>query len=90
MLGTGWLVWNIAAFSTFFACYRKLAVKSSKAAKLFNAVQKAQVSWKRIKPYLKETQEEKCIEHTQAALLEVSGLTFAWPGQNPLFANVTF
>ena len=90
VLGTGWLVWNIAAFSTFFACYRKLAVKSSKAAKLFNAVQKAQVSWKRIKPYLKETQEEKCIEHTQAALLEVSGLTFAWPDQNPLFTNVTF
>ena len=90
VLGTGWLVWNIAAFSTFFACYRKLAVKSSKAAKLFNAVQKAQVSWKRIKPYLKEIQEEKRVEHTQAATLEVSGLTFAWPGQNPLFANVTF
>lgn len=90
VLGTGWLVWNIAAFSTFFACYRKLAVKSSKAAKLFNAVQKAQVSWKRIKPYLKEIQEEKCIEHTQAALLEVSGLTFAWQDQNPLFTNVTF
>ena len=90
VLGTGWLVWNIAAFSTFFACYRKLAVKSSKAAKLFNAVKKAEVSWKRIKPYLKEIQEEKRVEHTQAATLEVSGLTFAWPGQNPLFANVTF
>ena len=90
VLGTGWSVWNIAAFSTFFACYRKLAVKSSKAAKLFNAVQKAEVSWKRIKPYLKEIQEEKRVEHTQAAMLEVSGLTFAWPGQNPLFANVTF
>ena len=90
VLGTGWSVWNIAAFSTFFACYRKLAVKSSKAAKLFNAVQKAEVSWKRIKPYLKEIQEEQRVEHTQAATLEVSGLTFAWPGQNPLFANVTF
>lgn len=90
VLGTGWSVWNIAAFSTFFACYRKLAVKSSKAAKLFNAVQKAEVSWKRIKPYLKEIQEEKRVEHTQAATLEVSGLTFAWPGQNPIFANVTF
>ena len=77
VLGTGWSVWNIAAFSTFFACYRKLAVKSSKAAKLFNAVQKAEVSWKRIKPYLKEIQEEKRVEHTQAATLEVSGLTFA-------------
>ncbi|MGN0392518.1 MAG: ABC transporter ATP-binding protein [Bariatricus sp.] len=90
VLGTGWAVWNIAAFSTYFACYRKLAVKSSKAAKLFNAVQKAQVSWKRIKPYLKEIQEEKSIEHSQAAPLEVSGLTFAWPGQKPLFTNVTF
>ena len=30
--------------------FTKLAVKSSKAAKLFNAVQKAEVSWKRIKP----------------------------------------
>lgn len=52
VLGTGWAVWNVAAFTTYFSCYKKLAVKSSKAAKLFNAVQKAMVSWKRIKPYL--------------------------------------
>ena len=30
----------------------KLSVKSSSAAKLFNAVHKAQVSWKRIKPLM--------------------------------------
>lgn len=52
VLGTGWTMWNIAAFTTFLSCFTKLAVKSSKAAKLFNAVQKAKVSWRRIKPFL--------------------------------------
>lgn len=41
--------WDIASFTTFIACFAKLSVKSSKAAKLFNAVQQAQVSWGRIK-----------------------------------------
>ena len=45
VLGTGWSVWDIAAFTTFLSCFTKLVVKSSKAAKLFNAVQKAEVSW---------------------------------------------
>ena len=46
VLGNGWKTWNIAAFTTFLACFVKLSVKSSSAAKLFNAVHKAQVSWK--------------------------------------------
>lgn len=58
VLGTGWQEWNIAAFSTFIALFTKLANKSSKAAKLFNAVQKAEVSWKRIQPLLSQTREE--------------------------------
>lgn len=52
--GNGWSTWNIAAFTTFISCYTKLSVKSSKAAKLFNSVHKAQVSWKRIKPMMSE------------------------------------
>lgn len=52
VLGTGWTVWTIASFSSFLACFTRLATKSSHAAKLFNAVQKAQVSWERIKTYL--------------------------------------
>lgn len=62
VLGIGWSAWNVAAFTTFFSCYKKLAVKSSKAAKLFNAVQKAKVSWGRIKPFLQnfpEMEEKK-------------------------------
>lgn len=52
--GTGWTSWNIAAFTTFLACFTKLAVKASHAAKLFNAVQKASVSWHRIQPLMKD------------------------------------
>ena len=54
IVGIGWTSWDVAAFTTFLACYTKLSVKSSKAAKLFNAVQKAQVSWKRIHPYMEQ------------------------------------
>ena len=53
VLGNGWQAWNIAAFTTYLSCFVKMATKSSKTAKLFNAVQKAEVSWKRIKPMLK-------------------------------------
>lgn len=94
VLGTGWSAWNVAAFTTFFSCYKKLAVKSSKAAKLFNAVQKAQVSWKRIKPYLSpETGEQETaqdINMISKSDLSVKKLTFSYPGQKPLFSDVSF
>ena len=53
VLGVGWRTWDIAAFTTFISCFTKLSTKSSSAAKLFNAVHKAQVSWKRIRPLMK-------------------------------------
>ncbi|MQN00862.1 MAG: ABC transporter ATP-binding protein [Lachnospiraceae bacterium] len=56
--GTGWTAWNIAAFTTFLSCFTKLATKVSHAAKLFNSVQKAAVSWKRIKPLMKDSVED--------------------------------
>ncbi|MGN0507173.1 MAG: ABC transporter ATP-binding protein [Lachnospiraceae bacterium] len=90
VFGTGWNVWNIAAFTTFFSCYQKLAVKSSKAAKLFNAVQKAQVSWQRIKPYLIHVAEEPEQSTSLSAPLSVENIAFAYPGQKPLFSNVSF
>lgn len=90
VFGTGWSVWNIAAFTTFFSCYQKLAVKSSRAAKLFNAVQKAQVSWNRIKPYLGSAEGEPDSETASCSPLSVRNVTFAYPGQDALFANVTF
>jgi ATP-binding cassette subfamily B multidrug efflux pump len=56
--GIGWTAWNIAAFTTFLACFTKLAVKASHASKLFNSVQRASVSWKRIKPLMQDAVED--------------------------------
>ena len=66
VLGTGWRAWGIAAFTTFLSCFVKLSVKSSSAAKLFNAVHKAQVSWNRIKPLLTRKDERTVIEDQTA------------------------
>lgn len=52
VLGKGWATWDIAALATFLATYLRLAKKSSTAAKLFNAVQRASVSWDRICPLM--------------------------------------
>lgn len=90
VLGTGWTVWNAAAFTTFFSCYKKLAVKSSKAAKLFNAVQKAQVSWIRIRPYLAGAAETTALPEFTPSSLCVKDVSFAYPGQPPLFSDVSF
>lgn len=60
VLGTGWQAWDIAAFTTFLSCFTKMAAKSAKAAKLFNSVQKAKVSWVRIKPLMGECES---VEH---------------------------
>lgn len=84
VLGNGWRVWDIAAFTTFISCFTKLSVKSSKAAKLFNAVHKAQVSWKRIKPLMKSSEESTSDnreenKEPQACSLSVSGLGFGYP-----------
>ena len=65
VLGTGWSTWSIASFTTFLACFVKLSVKSSSAAKLFNAVHKAQVSWKRIKPLLTVQREEQTVQEEE-------------------------
>lgn len=55
VLGTGWEVWDVAAFTSFLSCYTRLTTKSSHAARLFNAVQRARVSWKRIEPILADS-----------------------------------
>ena len=90
VLGTGWRAWDIAAFTTFLSCFMKMAVKSSKAAKLFNAVQRAEVSWKRIKPMMKTPQALEPLAVPAAQRVEVSGLSFCYDGGAPIFEDVSF
>ena len=90
VLGTGWRAWDIAAFTTFLSCFMKTAVKSSKAAKLFNAVQRAEVSWKRIKPMMKTPRALESLAIPAAQRVEVSGLSFCYDGGAPIFEGVSF
>ena len=90
VLGTGWRAWDIAAFTTFLSCFMKTAVKSSKAAKLFNAVQRAEVSWKRIKPMMKTPRALEPLAVPAMQRVEVSGLSFCYDGGAPIFEGVSF
>ncbi len=90
VLGTGWRAWDIAAFTTFLSCFAKMATKSSKAAKLFNAVQRAEVSWKRIKPMMKTPETLSPLSLSAAQTVEVSHLSFAYDGGAPIFEDLSF
>ena len=90
VLGTGWKIWDVAAFTTFLSCFLKLSVKSSHAAKLFNAVHKAQVSWKRIKHLMKEDAYEDDSKVQKSGTLEVSHVSFAYPGGEKIYEDLNF
>ena len=78
VLGTGWSAWNIATFTTFISCFTKLTAKSSKVAKLFNSVQKAEVSWKRIRPLMKLPEPLAELRIPQPADVTLENLSFAY------------
>ena len=88
VLGTGWSAWDIAAFTTFLSCFTKLTMKSSKVAKLFNAVQKAEVSWRRIRPLMKAPEELEPLAIPAPAEVALKGLSFAY-GDKPVFSGLT-
>ena len=88
VLGTGWSSWDIAAFTTFLSCFTKLTVKSSKVAKLFNAVQKAEVSWKRIKPLMQSPEQLEPLAISAAEEVTLENLSFAY-GDTTVFSGLT-
>ena len=88
--GTGWQAWDVAAFATFLSCFTRLAAKSSGAAKLFNAVHRAQVSWRRISPLMREVKPLEQVQAAPSAPLHVRELGFAYPGGEKIFAGLSF
>ena len=89
VLGTGWRAWDIAAFTTFLSCFMKMSVKSSKAAKLFNAVQRAEVSWKRIKPLMKTPEALAPLAVPAAREVVLRNVSFAYDGGKPIFEGLS-
>ena len=100
VLGVGWRAWDIAAFTTFISCFTKLSTKSSSAAKLFNAVHKAQVSWNRIKPLMKVEMKRGIMEDSEHENQKVSGMSqsgltvshmgFSYPDGRQIFDDISF
>lgn len=91
VMGHGWKAWDIAAFSTFLACFVKLANKTSTAAKLFNAVQKAEVSWGRIKPYMKTIEKNaSAVDVCFVDTLQVKDLSVSFSDGKCVLENVSF
>ena len=82
-------LWDVAIFTTYISCFTKMAVKSSKAAKLFNAVQKAKVSWDRIYPIIENDHEVKYRKLVDVNTIEVSNLSYAYDDRI-IFSNVSF
>lgn len=85
--------WTIGTFTAYAAMFGDLAIKASKAAKLFNTVQKSRPSWNRIKDYLTEyKQDEKKMFTTKENItLTVDKLFFRYPGtEENIIENITF
>ena len=89
VLGTGWRAWDIAAFTTFLSCFMKMSIKSSKAAKLFNAVQRAEVSWKRIKPLMKQPEPLAPLAVSSAQEVKLRDVSFTYDGGKPIFEGLS-
>ena len=95
VIGTGWTAWDIAAFTAFFSCFSKLAKKSSHAANLFNAVQKAEVSWKRIEPIMKGAEEKNGDNDDTFSVnsdfnMSFDNVTILKENDEPLISNISF
>ena len=88
VLEAGWRAWDIAAFTTFLSCFTKLTVKSSKVAKLFNSVQKAEVSWKRIRPLMTSPEKLEPLAVPPAADVKLENLSFAY-GNELVFSGLS-
>lgn len=91
VLGTGWVQWDIAGFTTYVACFTKLAVKTSHAAKLFNAVQKAQVSWVRLKPLLQlqvTERESSKLEKARPVTLVLDQVSCQYDESSPVLRQI--
>lgn len=85
--------WSVGEFSTYIAMFTAMAIKASKAAKLFNSVQKSQVSWRRIKPYLTEYESKDVTVkiNKRSTVLSVENLSFCYEeGKENIIENISF
>lgn len=86
-------VWTIGDFTAYIAIFLALAGKASKAAKLFNTYQKAEVSWVRIRTSFNEHSlpDETYNPQKRCASLVCRKLGFSYIGaSSEVFENLSF
>ena len=92
---------SIGDFTACITIFSAMAVKAGKASKLINSMQKARVSWQRLKPYLgsyqkAENKSEEIHEHSsqpvsQPVSIKVEDLSFRYGDQeNNTLQNISF
>lgn len=92
---------SIGNFTACITIFSAMAVKAGKASKLINSMQKAQVSWQRLKPYLgsyqnAENKPDEIHEYSpqpknQKMSIKVKDLSFGYEGQeNNTLQNISF
>ncbi len=82
--------WTVGAFTSYILLLYAVTMKASKTSKLFNAWQKAEVSFERIKPFLcGRMQEDRSIHHPleEPRDLRVSHLSFRYPDEEKYVLN---
>jgi ATP-binding cassette subfamily B multidrug efflux pump len=85
--------WTVGNFSTYLIMFAAMATKASKAAKLFNSVQKSQISWKRIKPYFTEYQSKATTSgfNKDSTTFSVENLSFCYGTRvENIFEKISF
>ncbi len=91
VLGSGWTAWDIGVFTTFVSCFTKFAQKVSMSARMFNRMQRAMVSWRRIKPLFREYVELP--QPDKDAVVEkicVEKADLSYPGYDPVLRDISF
>ncbi len=91
VLGRGWTVWDIGIFTTYVSCFTKFAHKVSMSARMFNHMQRALVSWRRIKPLFREYVELP-LPDREASVdeIRVEAVDVAYPGCEPVLRGISF
>lgn len=91
VLGTGWTLWDIGMFTTYVSCFTKFAHKVSMSARMFNRMQRALVSWRRIKPLFREYVElPRPDTGLSVERIRVENVTVSYPGYEPVLRDISF
>ena len=91
VLGRGWTVWDIGVFTTYVSCFTKFAQKVSMSARMFNQMQRALVSWRRIKPLFREYVElPRPDKNAVVDQIVARDVTVYYPRSEPVLWGISF